>query len=263
MLKHNYYGNCGQEIFSNLPLVLQRFLSYTQYDTTSDPASTTAPSTEAQMAYAHLLESVGLTDVRVTDKGIVMATLPASVGLEGLPAMGLIAHMDTSPEASGKPAQWKLLDYQGGDIVLNETQNIVMSLERFPGVAKYAGEQLVVTDGTTLLGADDKAGIAICPETPAESIFDILGYCDFIIVMGVHPGFSGQKYIPETTDKLKALRSFIATNKLRTEIEMDGGANESNVAAIAAAGADIIVSGSCAFNSPTPEKVIATFQGRI
>lgn len=169
MLKHNYYGNCGKETFSNLPLVLQRFLSYTQYDTTSDPASTTAPSTEAQMAYAHLLkaefESVGLTDVRVTDKGIVMATLPASVGLEELPAMGLIAHMDTSPEASGKPAQWKVLDYQGGDIVLNETQNIVMSLERFPGVAKYAGEQLVVTDGTTLLGADDKAGIAIIVET--------------------------------------------------------------------------------------------------
>ena len=103
MLKHNYYGNCGKETFSNLPLVLQRFLSYTQYDTTSDPVSTTAPSTEAQMAYALLLkaefESVGLTDVRVTDKGIVMATLPASVGLEGLPAMGLIAHMDTSPEA--------------------------------------------------------------------------------------------------------------------------------------------------------------------
>ncbi len=169
MLKHNYYGNCGSETFFKLPAVLQRFLSYTQYDTTSDPSSATAPSTEAQMAYAHLLkaefESVGLTDVRVTDQGIVMASLPATEGLEKAPAMGLIAHMDTSPEASGKPARWQILDYKGGDIVLNSSQNIVMSLDRFPGIAKYTGEQLVVTDGTTLLGADDKAGIAIIVET--------------------------------------------------------------------------------------------------
>lgn len=169
MLKHNYYGNCGSETFFKLPAVLQRFLSYTQYDTTSDPSSATAPSTEAQMAYAHLLkaefESIGLTDVRVTDQGIVMASLPATEGLEKAPAMGLIAHMDTSPEASGKPARWQILDYKGGDIVLNSSQNIVMSLDRFPGIAKYTGEQLVVTDGTTLLGADDKACIAIIVET--------------------------------------------------------------------------------------------------
>ena len=169
MLKHNYYGNYTAESFAQLPLVLQRFLSYTQYNTTSDPNSTTAPSTQAQMAYAQLLkaefESVGVKDVKITDKGIVMAYLPATEGLETMPAMGLIAHMDTSPEASGEPAQWQVLDYQGGDIVLNKDKNIVLSLERFPGVAKYAGEQLVVTDGTTLLGADDKAGIAIIVET--------------------------------------------------------------------------------------------------
>ena len=165
MLKHNYYGNYTAESFAQLPLVLQRFLSYTQYNTTSDPNSTTAPSTQAQMAYAQLLkaefESVGVKDVKITDKGIVMAYLPATEGLETMPAMGLIAHMDTSPEASGEPAQWQVLNYQGGDIVLNKDKNIVLSLERFPGVAKYAGEQLVVTDGTTLLGADDKAGVAI------------------------------------------------------------------------------------------------------
>lgn len=169
MLKHNYYGNYTAESFAQLPLVLQRFLSYTQYNTTSDPNSTTAPSTQAQMAYAQLLkaefESVGVKDVKITDKGIVMAYLPATEGLETMPAMGLIAHMDTSPEASGEPAQWQVLNYQGGDIVLNKDKNIVLSLERFPGVAKYAGEQLVVTDGTTLLGADDKAGIAIIVET--------------------------------------------------------------------------------------------------
>ena len=149
MLKHNYYGNYTAESFAQLPLVLQRFLSYTQYNTTSDPNSTTAPSTQAQMAYAQLLkaefESVGVKDVKITDKGIVMAYLPATEGLETMPAMGLIAHMDTSPEASGEPAQWQVLNYQGGDIVLNKDKNIVLSLERFPGVAKYAGEQLVVT----------------------------------------------------------------------------------------------------------------------
>ena len=169
MLKHDYYGNYTAESFAKLPLILQRFLSYTQYNTTSDPNSTTAPSTEAQVAYAQLLkaefESVGLKDVRVTDKGIVLAYLPATAGLENVPAMGMIAHMDTSPEASGEPAKWQVVDYKGGDIVLNKEKNIVLTMERFPGVAKYAGEQLVVTDGTTLLGADDKAGIAIIVET--------------------------------------------------------------------------------------------------
>ena len=162
MLKHDYYGNYTAESFAKLPLILQRFLSYTQYNTTSDPNNTTAPSTEAQVAYAQLLkaefESVGLKDVRVTDKGIVLAYLPATAGLENVPAMGMIAHMDTSPEASGEPAKWQVVDYKGGDIVLNKEKNIVLTMERFPGVAKYAGEQLVVTDGTTLLGADDKAG---------------------------------------------------------------------------------------------------------
>ena len=84
MLKHDYYGNYTAESFAKLPLILQRFLSYTQYNTTSDPNSTTAPSTEAQVAYAQLLkaefESVGLKDVRVTDKGIVLAYLPATAG---------------------------------------------------------------------------------------------------------------------------------------------------------------------------------------
>ena len=169
MLEHNHFGNCAADRFGELPMVLQRFLSYTQYNTTSDPRSVSAPSTDAQMAFAQLLksefESVGLTEVEVSDKGVVMARLPASEGLENAPAMGLIAHMDTSPEASGEPARWQLIDYKGGDIVLNQAKNIVMSLERFPGIAKYAGELLVVTDGTTLLGADDKAGIAILVET--------------------------------------------------------------------------------------------------
>ena len=127
MLKHDYYGNYTAESFAKLPLVLQRFLSYTQYNTTSDPNSTTAPSTEAQVAYAQLLkaefESVGLKDVRVTDKGIVLAYLPATAGLESAPAMGMIAHMDTSPEASGDPAKWQALLQQRYNLFLDPFQD--------------------------------------------------------------------------------------------------------------------------------------------
>ncbi len=107
-----------------------------------------------------------------------------------------------------------------------------------------------------------KAGIAVCPETPITDIFPLLDYLDYVIVMGVHPGFSGQKYIPETTERIMRLAEEIRGRKLSVEIEMDGGANENNVRMIAGAGANIIVSGSCAFNSPTPEKVIAIFQCR-
>ncbi|MDO5530774.1 peptidase T [Sutterella sp.] len=92
--------------------------------------------------------------------GIVYGWIEATPGCEKAPALGLIAHMDTSPEASGDPARWRVIDYRGGDIVLNEEKGIVLTLDRFPEVAKYAGEKLVVTDGTTLLGADDKAGVA-------------------------------------------------------------------------------------------------------
>ncbi len=107
-----------------------------------------------------------------------------------------------------------------------------------------------------------KAGIAVCPETPITNVFPLLEYLDFVIVMGVHPGFSGQKYIPETTARIELLCEEIKRRKLSVEVEMDGGANESNVRIIAGAGARVIVSGSCAFNSPNPEKVIAMFQCR-
>lgn len=121
--------------------------------------------------------------------------------------------------------------------------------------------ELITESLERIRSADVKAGIAICPETPIEKAIEYFDYCDFIVVMGVHPGFSGQKYIPETTERLKFLRSEISKRNLTIELEMDGGANESNVREIASAGADIIVSGSCAFNSPTPEKVIQTFRG--
>lgn len=168
MLKHDYTGNLSPEAFAKLPEVLQRFLSYTQYDTTSDPTSGTFPSTPAETAFAELLaeemKGAGAQKVVVTPHAIVMGWLEATPGLESAPALGLIAHMDTSPEALGGPVHWQLIDYQGGDIRLND-EGTTLELARFPDVAKYAGEQLVVTDGRTLLGADDKAGVAIIMQT--------------------------------------------------------------------------------------------------
>ena len=113
----------------------------------------------------------------------------------------------------------------------------------------------------SIRNAGRKSGLAICPETPMRDIFGLIDFCDFVIVMGVHPGFSGQKYIAETTERMRELRREIDRRGLDTEIEMDGGANESNVDMIAEAGANVIVSGSCAFNSPTPENVLAVFRG--
>lgn len=106
-----------------------------------------------------------------------------------------------------------------------------------------------------------KAGIAVCPETALDEVYPLLPLCDFVVVMGVHPGFSGQKYIPETSERLTALRREVCEKRLSVSLEMDGGANESNVAGIVSSGADTVVSGSCAFNSPTPEKVIRIFRG--
>lgn len=107
-----------------------------------------------------------------------------------------------------------------------------------------------------------KAGLAICPETPIERVYEYLEICDFVVVMGVHPGFSGQKYISGTTERITALKKEINSRGLNVEIELDGGATESNIGEIISAGSTINVSGSCAFNSPNPESVIAKFQGK-
>ena len=112
----------------------------------------------------------------------------------------------------------------------------------------------------TIRNAGVKAGLAVCPDTPIEDIYSLLDFCDYVVIMGVYPGFSGQSYIPTTTDKIRKLASEISRRKLPVEIELDGGANEDNVRMLVDAGATILVSGSCAFNSPTPEKVIATFR---
>lgn len=144
--------------------VLDRFLSYVSYDTQSSEETGTTPSTEKQKvlgrALADELKTLGLTDARMDENGYVYAHLPATPGREGEPCLGLIAHMDTAPSAPGKDVKPRVVRYQGGDLTLNEKLGVVMELSRFPGLGKYAGQELVVTDGTTLLGADDKAGVA-------------------------------------------------------------------------------------------------------
>ncbi len=144
--------------------VLDRFLRYTKVYTTSDPESTTFPSTERQLPFADQLaeelRAMGMSEVERDDYGYVTATLPSNANQQ-LPVIGFIAHMDTSPDYSGEnvnPQQEK--NYDGNDILLNASSNTILSPAYFPELLKYVGQDLVTTDGTTLLGADDKAGIA-------------------------------------------------------------------------------------------------------
>lgn len=146
--------------------VLKCFLEYVRMDTQSDAESGTTPSTVKQLALAKLLADQ-LREMKAEDivldeqHGYVYASIPASEGCGDAPVLGFIAHMDTSPAVSGKGVTPRLVEnYDGGDILLNEEQNIVMRTRDFPELAAYRGQSLVVTDGTTLLGADDKAGIA-------------------------------------------------------------------------------------------------------
>lgn len=144
--------------------VVDRFLKYIGYNTQSDPESNHSPSSEGQSVFgkalAEELIGIGLSEVEVDWNGYVMATLPANTD-KPLPVVGFIAHMDTSPDCSGKNVRPRMVEaYDGNDLVLNREKNIVLSPRRFPEILRYQGERLIVTDGTTLLGADDKAGLA-------------------------------------------------------------------------------------------------------
>lgn len=143
--------------------VLSRFLNYISIDTQSDPYSETVPSTMKQFDLAKMLvkemEDMGLEDVTLDDKCYIMAKLPANT--EGISPIGFIAHMDTSPDISGKDVKPRIIEnYDGKDIVLNEEKGIVTSLKDYPEIERFKGQTVIVTDGNTLLGADDKAGIA-------------------------------------------------------------------------------------------------------
>jgi len=144
--------------------VIDRFVRYIKVDTQSNPDSTSFPSTSKQFNLARILfdelRSLGLKDLSLDDNGYVMASLPSN-STKHIPSIGWIAHMDTSPDMSGEGVNPKFIQkYDGGDIVLNAEKKIVLSPSDFPELRNYIGQTLITTDGTTLLGADDKAGVA-------------------------------------------------------------------------------------------------------
>lgn len=144
--------------------VTERFLDFVRFDTQSDELTNMTPSTPGQMEFAKylksLLEDMGLEEIILDDNGYLFATLPANTSKQ-TPVIGFIAHMDTSPDMSGKHVKPRIVtDYDGKDITLNAEKGICLAPEEFPELLNYIGQDLIVTDGNTLLGADDKAGIA-------------------------------------------------------------------------------------------------------
>lgn len=141
--------------------VQERFLRYVRFDTTSDEFSETCPSTSKQKVLGQALVeemlSMGIADARMDENGYVYGTVP---GDPNLPTIGLIAHMDTAPDASGANIRAKVIPYEGGDILLNEEKGIYLREADYESLKRNKGKHLIVTDGTTLLGADDKAGVA-------------------------------------------------------------------------------------------------------
>ena len=154
--------------------VVNRLIRYAKVFSESDyhaPAGA-LPSTACQFDMAKLLveelHGLGIANARVDEHCYVYASIDATPGCEHLPAVGLISHMDTTPDMTGKDVKPQIIHYEGGDIVLNAEKNIVMEAAQFPELQKFVGEDLVCTDGTTLLGADDKAGIAIILQAVEE-----------------------------------------------------------------------------------------------
>ena len=153
----------------------ERLLKYVSYETTSDENSQTCPSSAKELVLAdelvEELKAIGVADAHVDKDGYVYGSIPATKGAENEKTIGLIAHMDTAPAMSGANIKPRIInDYDGADIVLNEKLGVVMDTVTFPQLRKYVGQDLIVTDGTTLLGADDKAGIAEIMTAAAQII---------------------------------------------------------------------------------------------
>lgn len=145
--------------------LIERFLKYISFDTQSNEESGTTPSTNKQMVFARYLkeelESLGLEEISLDENGYLFATLPANTENGNIPTIGFIAHLDTSPDCSGKNVNPQIINnYKGDDIILSTEKNIILSPKQFPELLTHLEEDLIVTDGNTLLGADDKAGIA-------------------------------------------------------------------------------------------------------
>lgn len=144
--------------------ITERFLKYVSFTTTSDENTKMTPSTPGQLEFAQYLaaelKSIGLQDVDLDENGYLMATLPANTD-KIIPTIGFISHLDTSPDMSGKNVKPRIVkNYDGNDLLLNHEKAIVFETEKYPEILQYIGQDIIVTDGTTLLGADDKAGIA-------------------------------------------------------------------------------------------------------
>ena len=144
--------------------LIERFIKYIKIDSQSDPDSTTTPSTEKQWDIARVLvedlKQIGMQDVEIDSHGYVYATLPSNMDKD-VPTIGFIAHYDTAPDYSGADVNPQFIDsYDGSDIVLNEEKGLILSPSYFPELKNYIGETLIHTDGNSLLGADDKAGVA-------------------------------------------------------------------------------------------------------
>jgi tripeptide aminopeptidase len=143
--------------------IVERFMTYVRFETTSDSESSACPSTSGQHEFGDYLvrelKQIGLTDVNKDEHGYIMATLPAN-SEKAVPTLGFIAHLDTSADMSGRNVNPQIVrNYAGGDIILNKAEHIVLSPKECPELKQYIGEDLITTDGTTLLGADNKAGI--------------------------------------------------------------------------------------------------------
>ena len=177
--------------------VTERFLKYVSFDTMSDEFSDTCPSTRKQKllgaALVEEMKEIGICDAFMDENGYVYGTVP---GDPRLPTIGLIAHMDTSPDASGANIKAKIVEYRGGDVCLNEEKNIFLRQSDYPSLANHCGKHLIVTDGTTLLGADDKAGIA-----------EIMAAAEFLMTTRmrhatIRIGFTPDEEIGRGTDRL-------------------------------------------------------------
>ena len=156
--------------------ITDRFLKYVSFPTTSDENTGVTPSTPGQMVLAQYIRQelidMGMQEVDLDERGYLMATLPANT--DGKPVIGFIAHMDTAPDASGENIRPRIVkNYDGQDILLNEEQHIVLETAKYPEILRYKGQDIIVTDGTTLLGADDKAGVA-----------EIITACEYLLA---HP----------------------------------------------------------------------------
>ena len=184
--------------------VIERFLRYVSFDTQSNDASPTCPSTDKQRllgaALVEEMKQIGIADAYMDEDGYVYGTVP---GDPALPTIGLIAHMDTSPDASGADVKAKIVEFDGSDICLNEEQGIFLREADYPSLKRHHGKHLIVTDGTTLLGADNKAGIA-----------EIMAAAEYLIVNGgkhatLKIGFTPDEEIGRGADKFN-IKEFAA-----------------------------------------------------